>query len=188
MNIKLSSAYCAGLIAMGIATSASAATINVNFDGSGDSIDYVFNTTSSGLDPFTFDSASFTVNGSVTTYDSSNFDLILGDIGEVSTFEVWDADTAVSIMVFNGFVGFTGVGDDIFEMFHYGDGTSYAEPNYTFDTPVDSPMLYISGGPSPFGDLQMTQVSVSTVVPVPAAIWLFSSGILGLLAVSRKKA
>lgn len=37
-------------------------------------------------------------------------------------------------------------------------------------------------------NLTSYSMSVTTVVPVPAAVWLFGSGLLGLVAVSRRKA
>lgn len=35
--------------------------------------------------------------------------------------------------------------------------------------------------------LKQTQISGLTAIPVPAALWLFGSGLLGLIGVARRK-
>lgn len=56
----------------------------------------------------------------------------------------------------------------------------------TFDTDNFSIDTFSDTGNFGF-DGTVTNVSVSTVVPIPAAVWLFGSGILGLIGVSRRK-
>jgi len=199
MRNKVTSTIYAGLLALAVTAPAAAATINVNFSGYGNSIDYAFTTSFDGSQwSGTFDSATFNVGSSSTTYDSSAYTLQMGYIGEVSTFEIYNGASLVSQMVFDGNAyitdgAFDGTGG-IFEMFYYGDQNTYSAANYAFSSPVDgsgniNPMLYISGGPTPFGDLQMTNVSVSTIsaVPVPAAAWLFASGLIGMIAIARRR-
>lgn len=44
--------------------------------------------------------------------------------------------------------------------------------------------LYSSGSGSASGDFEMT---LASAVPVPAAVWLFASGLLGMIGVARRK-
>jgi len=199
MRNKATSTVYAGLFALAMAAPVAAKTINVNFNGNGNSIDYTFSTSFDGTQwSGSLDSATFNVGSSSTTYSTSAYTLQMGSIGEVSTFEVYSGSTLISQMVYNGMAYITngsfGSAGGVFEMFYYGDQTTYSAANYGFSSSVDSsgnvnPMLYISGGPTPFGNLQMTGVSVSTVsaVPAPAAAWLFASGLIGLIGISRRR-
>jgi hypothetical protein len=95
----------------------------------------------------------------------------------------------VSQMVFDGVASFDA---EAFTMLYYGDQTQYNTPNYEFSSALDFqnnpvPMLTSSGVGA---GADMTGVSVTTVsaVPVPAAVWLFGSGLIGLAGVARRKA
>lgn len=191
MKNKIIFAIFASLLAMGMATQVSASTINVSFSGNGNSIDYVFESQEGLVEvggPFAFISATYNVGGSSTRYDASNANLVL-DEGEVLFFEIRENDGSnalINQMVFNGYLNNAG---GFFGLNYYGDAIApyTMSDNYSFSS-LDE-ILYYSGGPTPFGDLGMTSVNVSTVsaVPVPAAIWLFASGLLGLAGVSRRQ-
>ena len=56
----------------------------------------------------------------------------------------------------------------------------------TFDTNDFYINTFGEGGNSGF-DGTITSISASTVVPVPAAVWLFGSGLLGLVGIARRK-
>ena len=56
----------------------------------------------------------------------------------------------------------------------------------TFDTNNLFINTFGDGGSSGF-DGTITSVQASTVVPVPATVWLFGSGLLGLVGVARRK-
>jgi len=205
MNKKITSTVCAGLIVLGMG-SASADTVNVLFsNGSGDSISYSFTLVSGGIgggfsNPLglnIFDSAVFNIGGTTTTYDSSNYTLDIGVFGiELNSFEISDANGLVSQMAFDGIASFNN--SNVFAMSYFGDGTNYSAANYAFNSVTDTftnslvPMLYDSGAGVGFGSgADMTRVTVSTAVsavPVPAAVWLFGSGLIGLAGFARRKA
>ena len=64
-------------------------------------------------------------------------------------------------------------------------------------TRVDCPATICTGGPRPYtwddfttnGDAyaNLSNVTAFSVVPVPAAVWLFGSGLLGLIGIARRK-
>ncbi|MFV9616891.1 MAG: VPLPA-CTERM sorting domain-containing protein, partial [Gammaproteobacteria bacterium] len=63
------------------------------------------------------------------------------------------------------------------------DGTDWFEPLSWFETAVGSNIYEIT-----FSNGLVTSIdAVPTVVPVPAAAWLFGSGLLGLVGVARRK-
>jgi len=41
--------------------------------------------------------------------------------------------------------------------------------------------------PSHHLNIDITQMTVTSVVPIPAAAWLFGSGLLGLIGIARRK-
>lgn len=65
-------------------------------------------------------------------------------------------------------------------------GTCAAGDSYTLEYAAVVPV----GDPSSFGGVNYSLNLVGTIseVPVPAAVWLFGSGLLGLVGVARRKA
>ena len=64
-----------------------------------------------------------------------------------------------------------------------GDGNCGVGSNYTLDYTATVP----PGDPSGFGNVQYGLHLEGSVVPVPAAVWLFGSGLLGLVGVARRR-
>lgn len=118
----------------------------------------------SGVGTFSFsDKTSTFVNNDnhiVGFNHSLNSDLFNGPIDVV--FATWNLDTSIGPI--------TGTG----ELLQWND------PFH--------PIVQTSGGDLFFVDAFVPVTFTATVVPIPAAIWLFGSGLLGLIGVSRRSA
>lgn len=194
MNNNISSTICAGLLVFGAVSSASADTVNVLFSNvSGDTINYSFTTTATEFtedgNTFiewseTFDSAVFNVGGVITPYSSSNSILELGSRFGNSSFEVSGSsgEEVFSQMEFYGEIEFV---DGILTMNPFGgvQPDIFSGASYTFDWDGETELLRAFDSTSAY-----TTVAVSTVsaVPIPAAVWLFGSGLIGLVGVARR--
>ncbi len=191
MNNKITSMVCMGVFALGMTSAASANIINVLFGSSGastDTVNYTF-TSSASSNTATFDSAVFNVGGSVTEYTSANYNLVLGSSGVGgsviggpgnSLFDVFSLSGGEPIirMSFDGEFNFT---NGLADVFFYND---FAMLTGDFEVNYSSPLLTGNG-------LSLNTLIVSTTVsavPVPAAVWLFGSGLIGLAGVARRKA
>jgi hypothetical protein len=83
---------------------------------------------------------------------------------------------------------------------NFANGTSLADgfrydgnPNFTFDNGYGTADLFNgvwSATDTRTGDWEfhILNVETATVVPIPATVWLFGSGLLGLISIARKKA
>ncbi len=58
---------------------------------------------------------------------------------------------------------------------------------YSFSSLGSFSGITFSNNNDPYG-VRFMDFTYNTAVPVPAAVWLFGSGLLGLIAVARKKA
>jgi hypothetical protein len=96
----------------------------------------------------------------------------------------------------SGLISLTGTGDVNAVATVTDDSESFAFsgvflPGGVYDLQVIIQGTSEASGPAPFGDsYQFSSGSydfVLTTVPVPAAIWLFGSGLLGLVAAARRK-
>jgi hypothetical protein len=67
-----------------------------------------------------------------------------------------------------------------------GDGAAYEYTWYLF-TGYTGPQSGTWDTSSVFGGMDLSNITAYTVVPVPAAVWLFGSGLLGLVGVARRK-
>ena len=186
MNNMYKGLACAGLMAAAVST-ADAAIVNLDFTGAGSTVSYVLDVQSSPLGGSTIDITSATING--VSYDASNSILQMVDF-EVTDFEIYDNNTEalISRLTFDGYF-YTEAG--VFATFYYGDQTDYSGSSYSFNSVIDS----YTGNPAAMlydqsGGLEMTSLSVNTVsaVPVPAAVWLFGSGLIGLVGFARRRA
>ena len=111
----------------------------------------------------------------VTAYTDVNGNTSNGDTAEAAGVAL-----TVSGGVFTGQLAVFGSGE-----------TSGLKVFAVYDFDNESFIAYTSnaaGGSSQVGDGTFTNPGGSAVVPVPAAAWLFGSGLLGLVGVARRKA
>jgi hypothetical protein len=67
-----------------------------------------------------------------------------------------------------------------------GDGAAYEYTWYLF-TGLSGPQTGSWDTSGVFGGNDLSNITAYTVVPVPAAVWLFGSGLLGLVGVARRR-
>ena len=174
MRNNLTIAAFAALLMVGVASASKAATIAMDFTGSDGFANYVFDLQPGFENSLSLLSAN--INGAV--YDSSSYTL------EVYGFEVTDLrvlDSTGQVVSQLTFDGYFDTQNGTLDMFYYGDQTLYSGTSYTFNS-ASYPLLYDQNSA-----FSMTSVTVSPV-PVPAAVWLFGSGLVGLAGIARRKA
>lgn len=71
-------------------------------------------------------------------------------------------------------------------------GETWRTGSLTWTQAVDAfgvPIVFIAGGPGGYAGMDIDTISLNAVanVPVPAAAWLFGSGLLGLAGIARRK-
>ena len=125
----------------------------------------------------------FNSDTSTSEFASLYYDT-LGILGRHDTDGVEYDGTLVDI----GFDATNTVPFTNFERSHYWFGLDYApdtEHAWHFDTHIGRQLTYIKTA----DNVYVTAVISGDVaaVPIPAAVWLFGSGLLGLVAVSRRK-
>lgn len=206
MKSKISSTVCMGLLMAGVVNFASAAdhqpakpanydVINMSFSNSaGDSIDYSFSSYFvEGVDWAgqayvewfqNFDSAVFDIGGVTTVYNTGpDYNLVLGYNGN-SYFAVYEgadiiaSSTLLNQMYFDGEMFFVDGG--LVDTIVYSGG-SYLGSDFVIENSA-----YLL---SDWGSFSMDTLAVTTVsaVPVPAAVWLFGSGLVGLIGIARRR-
>jgi len=130
--------------------------------------------------------------GTTTTLDlyydvegdtSYGYDLSLDIAGDGSISNVGGGDSDLGDFTASGWRQF---GGDI-----YGENGSTVLA-FSFDFTAGSDVSLLASGSytgSSFTDVAITSSTVATVsaVPVPAAVWLFGSGLLGLAGVAKRK-
>ena len=146
----------------------------------------------SGVNPFNNAQATLNLSAGTTTLDlyydvegdiSYGYDFILDVIGSGGISNVGGGDSDLGSSFGSGWRQF---GGDI-----YGEiGSSVL--GFSFDFTADTgTSLLISGSytDSNFIDAPITSATLATVsaVPVPAAVWLFGSGLIGLVGMARRK-
>jgi hypothetical protein len=115
-----------------------------------------------------------------TTFDLTGFDHNTAEINGQ-----WAADNDATDIILNGVsLGLSTTGE-------YKNWTDFVI-NSGFIAGVNTLQFVVhnnpwSGGENPTG-LRVDMAGTATVVPVPAAVWLFGSGLLGLIGYSRRKA
>lgn len=145
---------------------------------------------------------SFGLNELPTTV-AATFMLGAGTVGRNSSVQ-FNASDVVSANVTFGDTIWTGSLLDTFSMSLslIGGGTNVTSLNYAF-SPISSPTgnniiilnfpLSITGTDIATGQTfeyeyaQSSQIVSTAVVPIPAAAWLFASGLLGLIGIARHK-
>ncbi len=145
----------------------------------------------SGQDAFSSSQNTLTLSAGTTTLDlyydvagdiSYGYDFILDIVGGGSISNVWGGDSDLGNAYGSGWRQF---GGDI-----YGE-TGSSVLGFTFDFTANAgSTLLISGSytDADFLDAPVTSATLATVqpVPVPAAVWLFGSGLIGLGAMLKR--
>ena len=147
-------------------------------------------TNNSDLDIFAF---AVSNNNGVFPYTNNNALIGLWDTNTINV-ETWystivpDADyNLVSLSSFGDFTDFFNFGDTVL-LYFINDGGPIASGSATItDTFMFSPNIpYSTGVVFGTGANGNAAIAVSAV-PVPAAVWLFGSGLIGLVGVARRK-
>ena len=182
--VKLSRALAAGALAIGLLLGASAAqAATVQIDGTGTNATGILNLDVGGTlynVEFLFISSN-TLYGSPPIFDfpslataASARDAVVDVLNAASTVETVGRDGGVNF-------DFFGIGFDV----------ASVEPITLFSRGVVLPLSGNWGIPDPgIGGVDSSTPAMYasfTVVPVPAAVWLFGSGLLGLVAIARRK-
>lgn len=191
-NIKFSAIFA--LLMLGASTSALATFVNIDVTWSGAS----FGNGASATGFFTFDDAFFPEVLSENPYSLPNEAVTAASLSVVGTAG-GVGDGIWGIADFIGFVFFTPAPLDLgTELI----GQSIGGGLFFGGDPLSSTgdfNLFGAGGSVPYGVNYFTLVTVSgemlrvtsmspSAVPVPAAAWLFGSGLIGLIGVARRKA
>lgn len=182
---------CVSLLTISGMSTSQAALVNLDFTraGSTDFVSYVVDMPL--YNDFTpMELVSANING--TVYDASNASFEIYN-NEITGFSVYVNDPAaggspspVSLLSYNGSFGLTY--DGAVDIMYWSDTgiVRYTGTNFSFDT-NSRPLL--TDELNSDESLTMTSLSVSVVsaVPVPAAVWLFGSGMIGLFALARRR-
>jgi hypothetical protein len=149
--------------------------------------------------------ATSTSSFGVVDYQGSNFNFQFTNTpstGLKTVFEITDttSGSVVSSLAFEGVAGFanntTDTGDLHFMMDYVnpdigGQATLFRGLNYQIGAePLTNVRLVgVGNNSSSSAVFEYSEVYVSTVsaVPVPAAVWLFGSGLIGLAGIARRK-
>ncbi len=122
-------------------------------------------------------------DGAIITWSSDVVDAF-----NWGSFEVFDANyNLVALSSFGEFTDFFAPGDSV--NFYWGEDTEFLYPGASVqDAFLFAPGLLASSGVV-FGTSNSGANSAIAVnpVPVPAAVWLFGSGLLGLAGVARRR-
>lgn len=140
-----------------------------------------------------YQTADITVGSDVFSFNANNrLDSIFNTGMEVYTLNVESVDTFIASNDFYGYMGFESLGPVTSNSFTWNSYTT--NQAYTGDFSISGDFFgnaYIqsyAGANSFKANYEATSFSVSTsVVPVPAAVWLFGSGLIGLAGVARRK-
>ena len=112
--------------------------------------------------------AGLIVGGGDTTIDMSTWEVNWGEVAVIDMGGDPDAgDTGIAALVCTGGA----------------DATCEFGDTFTLDYAAHVPV----GDPSGFGGVLYELHLQGTVVPVPAAVWLFGSGLLGLVGIARRR-
>lgn len=90
---------------------------------------------------------------------------------------------------FDGSESYDPLGDTLLYDWDFGDlrGATGAIATHTYDSPgTYTARLYIADD---FGKVDFDTITITvSAIPIPPAVWLFASGLVGLIGVARKKA
>lgn len=144
----------------------------------------------SGQDPFANAQSTLVLSAGATTLDlyydvegdtSYGYDFKLDIVGGGSIANVGGGDSDLGNATSTGWRQF---GGDVFGV----TGSSVLGFSFDFTAAAGASLLvdgtYTDSG---FSDAAILPSTLATVVPVPAAVWLFGSGLTGLIGVARRK-
>ncbi len=198
MRRNISSMVFAGLLMAGVTGSALAEdhivkpdnynTINMLFSNdTGDSINYSFSSyvPTGSTEWFNdFDSATYDIGGVTRVYNSTDYGLILDYSGN-SYFAIFDYTASyvdpISKISFDGEIY---IQNELVAAIVYGTGNEYLASDFI----IDNGAAVLRGSPDGLPDMTRLEVTTVSAVPVPAAVWLFGSGLIGLVGIARRRA
>ena len=118
----------------------------------------------------------------------------------IDPFGTWDRDVTYWIADVTNPIDLAGMDPDALD---FPGSTVFGDPTFQYAGPSNQPLsINLSGtgnallfaAQADIGDyydddrFKITSLTATAVVPVPAAVWLFGSGLLGLVGVARSKA
>jgi len=136
------------------------------------SIEYNFNFSTAGSGAFTYDDVTLDINPLVLNFGA--FGGLTTSFGSALTASVFGAPPNSFVNNDNTFFGLIGGIAQSIRL--SSDGTFCVRP--------DTDACVAQGGPG--DDLAIGTYSIAAV-PIPAAVWLFGSGLLGLVGMARRK-
>jgi hypothetical protein len=91
-------------------------------------------------------------------------------------------------VTFDGSGSYDPLGDDLLFDWNFDDGSGSSSPviTHTYDAPGTYYAVLTVVDPLGLADFTTVEINVSAV-PVPPAVWLFGSGLIGLIGVARRK-
>jgi hypothetical protein len=133
------------------------------------------NVTLSGPAPFSqvFASGSFDYDATIDVYSNIN-------ITSVTTYNNFSNGNAVFLDASGSYLGGLAI-------FNFNFDTALTDAGGTISTSVEETLLYPSPSAPPILLTGSGFVTAAPAVPIPAAVWLFGSGIIGLIGIARRK-
>jgi hypothetical protein len=195
MKMKLTSGLL-GIAALLLASQVNAATISVNPSENNVAVGDIFTLTVSG-DFSSVEDLAFingTGGGSVELSWDSNQVVLLSDVGSINTsigagFAATVIDITVSsLRVDLLWIDFFSNSPPTFDLFSL-DFEALSPPVATGEVVVVNGTVLSDGWEIPDGRVvNFTPATVNvSAVPVPAAVWLFGSGLIGLVGIARRR-
>ena len=152
----------------------------------------VWNPTNEDTDFIQFGPIYDTNGGDLAMFDDSDFGgtaLTIGDAGGQVVFTdnmdgSWDAEVIFADMSSGGSITLSGDNSFVLGMTWDGGMTYYTDSNFTLVSAPDDYRIVFTDGQTTGRTLAIDVAPI----PVPAAVWLFGSGLLGLVGVARRRA
>lgn len=190
--MKFTNALGIAIVAFSMNSTASAALATVGFSYV-EGLDPLYNLPETWYLQYTFITTANTYEFIDLTYANTNLSDFIGadelyfrldHVGGNSIFRLYDISTNA---LFNEltFFGEADFNNGVFETLYSGNGTLYDTLSYSYDAAGGIPIAI--GG---IFNHEYTRLSVGFdpyPVPVPAAVWLFGSGLFGLVSLSRRR-
>ena len=156
----------------------------------------IWSPTNEDADFIQFDFAGITTNGgTLALFDESDFGgtaLIIGSTGGNVVFTdnlngTWKAEYFNVSNVSGGSITLSG-GNTFSLGINWGAGY-YGDSSYSLQSSPDTYLINFDGQGADGSDKSGSTLAVDLApIPVPAAVWLFGSGLIGLVGVARRRA